>query len=118
MKSLQQCDFKKKYFWINGVSLRKPVREVNTLALMNRVKVKVKSLSHVWFFATSWTVARQTPLSMGLSRQSSQPRDQTQVSHIAGRHFNLWATREAQFKLGENMDIWLLTKIKGRGESN
>ena len=29
------------------------------------------------------------------SRWSSQPRDQTQVSHIAGRFFTSWATREA-----------------------
>ena len=29
------------------------------------------------------------------SRGSSRPRDRTWVSHIAGRHFNLWATREA-----------------------
>ena len=29
------------------------------------------------------------------SRGSSQPRDWTQVFHIAGRGFNLWATREA-----------------------
>ena len=29
------------------------------------------------------------------SRGSSQPRDQTQVSHIAGRIFTVWATREA-----------------------
>ena len=29
------------------------------------------------------------------SRGSSQPRDLTQVSHIAGRFFTLWATREA-----------------------
>ena len=29
-------------------------------------------------------------------RGSSLPRDWTQVSRIAGRHFNLWATREAQ----------------------
>ena len=29
------------------------------------------------------------------SRRSSQPRDQTQVSHIAGRFFTSWATREA-----------------------
>ena len=29
-------------------------------------------------------------------RESSQPRDQTQVSHIAGRFFTSWATREAQ----------------------
>ena len=30
------------------------------------------------------------------SRGSSQPRDQTQVSHIAGRFFTSWATRGAQ----------------------
>ena len=29
------------------------------------------------------------------SRESLQPRDQTQVSHIAGRFFTSWATREA-----------------------
>ena len=29
------------------------------------------------------------------SRRSSQPRDQIQVSHIAGRFFTNWATREA-----------------------
>ena len=32
-------------------------------------KVKVKSLSHVWLFATPWTAAYQAPLSMGFSRQ-------------------------------------------------
>ena len=31
------------------------------------------------------------------STGSSPPRDWTQVSHIAGRWFNLWATREAPF---------------------
>ena len=30
------------------------------------------------------------------SRGSSQPRDQTQVSRIAGEFFTIWATREAQ----------------------
>ena len=30
------------------------------------------------------------------SRGSSQPGDQTQVSHITGRFFTSWATREAQ----------------------
>ena len=30
------------------------------------------------------------------SKGSSQPRDQTQVSHIAGRFFTSWATREVQ----------------------
>ena len=33
---------------------------------------------------------------IAFSRGSSQPRDRTQVSHIAGRRFNLWTTREAQ----------------------
>ena len=32
-------------------------------------KVKVKSLSHVWLFATPWTADYQTPPSMGFSRQ-------------------------------------------------
>ena len=46
-----------------------------TIALTRRtfigmkVKVKVKSLSHVRLFATPWTVAYQAPLSMGFSRQ-------------------------------------------------
>ena len=31
--------------------------------------VVVQSLSHVRFFATPWTVARQAPLSMGFSQQ-------------------------------------------------
>ena len=33
------------------------------------MKVKVKSLSHVQFFGTPWTVAYQAPPSMGFSRQ-------------------------------------------------
>ena len=35
---------------------------------------------------------------ISFSRGSSQPRDWTQVSHTAGRGFNLWATREAKNK--------------------
>ena len=70
---------------------------------------EVKLLSHVWLFVTPWTVAHQASPSIGFSRQeywsglplpspgeSSQPRDQTQVSRVAGRHFTIWATREAQ----------------------
>ena len=34
-------------------------------------------------------------VAISFSRGSSQPRDRTQVSHLAGRHFNLCATREA-----------------------
>ena len=32
-------------------------------------KVKVKLLSHVWLFTTTWTAAYQSPLSMKVSRQ-------------------------------------------------
>ena len=69
----------------------------------------MQSLSSVWLFVNPWTVARQAPLSMGIlqakilewvavpfSREFSQPRDRTQVSHIEGRFFIHWATREAQ----------------------
>ena len=75
-----------------------------------QAKVKVKSLSRVQLFANPWTVAYQAPSSMGFSRQeywkwvaisfsrgSSQPRDRTRVSRIAGRGVNLWATREEDF---------------------
>ena len=34
-----------------------------------KVKVKMKSLSHVQLFATPWTGAYQDPMSMGFSRQ-------------------------------------------------
>ena len=69
----------------------------------------VQLLSRVWLFATPWTVAYQASPSMGFSRQeywsglpfpspggSSQPRDQTWVSHIAGGGFTVWATKESQ----------------------
>ena len=39
-------------------------------------------------------------VTISFSRGSSQPGDRTQVSHIAGRHLTIWATREAP-------QIWL-----------
>ena len=33
-------------------------------------------------------------VTISFSRGSSRPRDQTRVSHIGGRRFNLWATRD------------------------
>ena len=48
---------------------------------------------------------------ISFSRGSSRPRDRTQVSHIAGRFFNLWATREAHIKclllLSRFSRVWL-----------
>ena len=75
------------------------------------------------FFATTWTVARQAPLSMkflqarildqvaiSFSRRSSWLRDRTRVSCIAGGFFTIWATRDvlgshslSKAKLGSEM---------------
>ena len=59
-------------------------------------------VSRIQLFATPRTVARQAPLSIGIlqarilewvavpfSRGSSEPRDQTQVSCVAGRFFTV-----------------------------
>ena len=40
-----------------------------SLSNAQKVKVKVKSLSHVWLLVTPWTTAHQAPPSMGFSRQ-------------------------------------------------
>ena len=40
-------------------------------------------------------------IAISFSRGSSQPRNRTQVSHIAGRRFSIWATREAQARILE-----------------
>ena len=40
------------------------------------------------------------------SRQSSQPRDRTQVSHIAGGFFTSGATREAQETIGVTIPVF------------
>ena len=41
------------------------------------------------------------------SRGSSWPRDRTWVSCIAGRHFTIWATREASIPYTKHLsDIW------------
>ena len=44
-------------------------------------------------------------VAMPSSRGSSQPRDWTQVSHMAGRFFTIWTTSEAQSKAQMTM-IW------------
>ena len=43
------------------------------------------------------------------SRGSSQPRDQTQVSRVAGRFFTNWAIREALSLIGNTLSIPILT---------
>ena len=65
-----------------------------------------KSLSRIWLFAIPWTIQSRFCMARILqarilewvafpfSRGSSQPRDRTQVSRIAGRFFTSWATKE------------------------
>ena len=68
-----------------------------------------------WLCATLWTTAHQAPLSMGFSKQehwtgfampsskeSSRPRDYTQVSCIAGRFF----TDGTSGKLNRLLNTW------------
>ena len=68
---------------------------------------KVKSLSRVWLFChhpidcslpgSSHGIFQARILewvAISFSRGSSPPRDRTRVSHIVGRRFPIWATRE------------------------
>ena len=48
-------------------------------------------------------------VAISFSRGSSWPRDQTWVSHIAGRRFTIWPTREAQVKYNS----YLFSQFKG-----
>ena len=75
------------------------------------MKVKVKSLSRVQLWdpvecslpgSSAHGILQARILewvAISFSRGSSQPRDWTWVSHIAGRRFNLWATKEAYYLL-------------------
>ena len=82
-----------------------------------------KSLSRVWLFATLWTVAHQTPLSMRFSRQEYwsgfpcpspgdppdpeiEPASLTSLTSpaLAGRFFTTSAAWEALDTLGRNIE--------------
>ena len=77
--------------------------------IISGLSEEAKSLSRVRIFATPWTVCSLPGSSIhrlfqarvlewvaiSFSRGSSQPRDRTWVSRPAGRHFTIWATREA-----------------------
>ena len=58
-------------------------------------------------------------VAISFSRGSSRPRDWTQVSHIAGRRFNLWPTREAlhfrrrdKKQTSKQINKWYMRSIK------
>ena len=52
-------------------------------------------------------------VAIAFSRGSSWPRDWTQVSHIAGRCFTVWATREVQTWVWVNPGCWWWTGRPG-----
>ena len=71
--------------------------------LLQSERNKVKSVSRVWLFMNTRTIAHQAPpytefsrvlewIVIFFSRGSCWSRDWTQVSCIAGRHFAFWAT--------------------------
>ena len=79
-------------------------------------------LSHVWSFAILWT-GRSLPgssvhgtlqarilewVAIPFSRGSSQPRDQTQDSHLAGRFFTIWAMS----KISELFFYWGIVDLQ------
>ena len=78
-------------------------------------KVKVKLLSRVWLCnpldcsqpgSSTYGIFQARILewvAISFSRGSSQCRDRTQVSCIAGRCFNLWTTREAPLHVYESI---------------
>ena len=49
-------------------------------------KVKVKSLSHVWLFATPWAAAYQAPPSMGFSHTHAEYRKMAEMNCLQGRN--------------------------------
>ena len=57
------------------------------LTLCNPMDYTIRGI--LWARILEW-------VAVSFSRRSSQLRDWTQVSHIAGRFFSSWATREAQ----------------------
>ena len=94
-------------FWTLDIKKKKDIFSY-PLHLQYVYFVCIYFLSHVWLFATPAAVPCQAPLSMGIlqarilewvatssSRGSPQPRDWTQVAHITGGFFTIWATREA-----------------------
>ena len=68
---------------------------LETVSLTGFYYCEWKSFSHVHTIHGVLQARIMERVVFSLSRGSSQPRDWTQVSHIAGGFFTCWATREA-----------------------
>ena len=113
-KWAQDTRFGRKYFFVD---MR--IVSIKTTKLPSE---KWKSLSLIWLFATPWTVygilQAMEWVDFPFTRGSSQPRNQTQVSHIAGRFFTSRATREADYLVtqvktpnGNFLKYWCKSRI-------
>ena len=96
--------FSRQEYW-SGLPCSSP-RDLPDPGVWLCVKVKVKLLSLVWFFATPWTVDYHAPLSVGFSRQEywswlpfhspgdpPDPGIEPGSPAIVGRCFTVWATQ-------------------------
>ena len=83
--------------------------------------VRAQLLSHVWLCTTPWTVACRAPLSVGFPRQeywsgltfpfsrgSSCPREQTWVSHVAGRLDSLLSEPPGKLSLQDQLILYFI----------
>ena len=74
--------------------------------------LSIWSLVPLPFLKPAWTMEW---VAFPFSRGSSQPRDRTQVSHIAGRFFTSWDTRETH--IGLNILLKLVLPLCARAMS-
>ena len=80
------------------------------------VAMKWKLLNHVWLYnLMDYTVHEILQASIlewvavPFSRESSQPRDRTQVTRIAGGFFTIWATRGAPISGRTKTKSWIFS---------
>ena len=66
-----------------------------------------KTNTIIYYLYCSHRCVPCTFLPEGICSCCSWPRDRTQVSHNAGRRFNLWATREALCQKCSSSNIWV-----------
>ena len=96
-----------------------------TSKVHKELEVKVKSLSHVWLSNPMDYSPPGSPVhgifqarvlkwvAISFSRGSSQPRNQTWVSHVASRRFTIWATMELRPKLfSKKVNKWVRHSLR------
>ena len=100
-----------------------PDRRKCAIFLASCYLTQAMGLQLKWGLCNSWTIhgilqARILEwVAFPFSRGSSQPRDRTQVSHVAGRSFTSWATREAPDSKESACNAGNLDSIPGLGRS-